>query len=98
MEGKTAVVTGSTSGIGLGIAHHLASKGCNVVLTGLADQTVIDDLIKDFKRYMVFNGTRLSRSEMQFLVRVSISSIHFTSEHTLLSILVESHNCFTFLL
>lgn len=66
MEGKTAVVTGSTSGIGLGIAHHLASKGCNVVLTGLADQTVIDDLIKDFKRYIVFNGTRISRSKIPF--------------------------------
>lgn len=58
MEGKTAVVTGSTTGIGLGIAHHLASKGCNVILTGLADQAVIDDLIKDFKRYIFFNGTR----------------------------------------
>ena len=98
MEGKTAVVTGSTSGIGLGIAHHLASKGCNVVLTGLADQTVIDDLIKDFKRYIVFNGSRISRSKMKFLLRVVTSSMHFTSEHTLLSILVEFHNCFAFLL
>jgi NAD(P)-dependent dehydrogenase (short-subunit alcohol dehydrogenase family) len=71
MEGKTAVVTGSTSGIGLGIAHHLASKGCNVVLTGLADQTVIDDLIKDFKRYIVFNGTRISRLHRQYILRQS---------------------------
>ncbi len=34
---RTAVVTGSTSGIGLGIAHQLASEGCNVVLNSFTD-------------------------------------------------------------
>ena len=34
MEGRTAIVTGSTSGIGLGIAHALAAAGANVVLNG----------------------------------------------------------------
>lgn len=47
LKGKTAVVTGSTSGIGLGIAKVLAAKGCNVVINdhtdsdearGIADQ------------------------------------------------------------
>ncbi|MEP7069744.1 MAG: SDR family NAD(P)-dependent oxidoreductase, partial [Usitatibacter sp.] len=32
--GKAAVVTGSTSGIGLGIARSLARAGCGVVLNG----------------------------------------------------------------
>jgi len=31
--GKTALVTGSTSGIGLGIAHSLASHGANLILS-----------------------------------------------------------------
>jgi 3-hydroxybutyrate dehydrogenase len=34
-KGRTAVVTGSTSGIGLGIAHALAAQGANIVLNGL---------------------------------------------------------------
>src|SRR3974377_999048 len=36
-KGKTALVTGSTSGIGLGIATALAQRGANVVLNGLGD-------------------------------------------------------------
>lgn len=31
---KTAPVTGSTSGIGLGIAKHLAAQGANIILNG----------------------------------------------------------------
>jgi 3-hydroxybutyrate dehydrogenase len=34
---KTAVVTGSTSGIGLAIAHALAASGCNVVVNSFSD-------------------------------------------------------------
>ncbi|WP_028945163.1 3-hydroxybutyrate dehydrogenase [Pseudomonas vranovensis] len=37
LNGKTAVVTGSTSGIGLGIAHVLAQAGANLVLNGFGD-------------------------------------------------------------
>ncbi|AKJ29122.1 3-hydroxybutyrate dehydrogenase [Caldimonas brevitalea] len=37
LEGKTAVVTGSTSGIGLGIALSLARRGANIVLNGFGD-------------------------------------------------------------
>lgn len=37
LEGKTALVTGSTSGIGLGIALSLARQGANVVLNGFGD-------------------------------------------------------------
>ena len=37
LKGRSAVVTGSTSGIGLGIARALAAQGVNVMLNGLAN-------------------------------------------------------------
>ena len=37
LKGKTALVTGSTSGIGLGIAKALAQQGANIVLNGFGD-------------------------------------------------------------
>ena len=37
LKGKTALVTGSTSGIGLGIALALARQGANIVLNGFGD-------------------------------------------------------------
>ena len=44
LTGKTALVTGSTSGIGLGIAKQLAKQGANIVLNGFGDhQTPLAD-------------------------------------------------------
>jgi 3-hydroxybutyrate dehydrogenase len=37
LQGKRALVTGSTQGIGLGIARALAARGCSVLLHGLAE-------------------------------------------------------------
>jgi 3-hydroxybutyrate dehydrogenase len=42
LKAKTAVVTGSTSGIGLGIARALAREGANVVLNGFGDSGEIE--------------------------------------------------------
>jgi 3-hydroxybutyrate dehydrogenase len=42
LEGETAIVTGSTSGIGLGIARALAQRGANVVLNGFGDAGEIE--------------------------------------------------------
>jgi 3-hydroxybutyrate dehydrogenase len=42
LEGKVAIVTGSTSGIGLGIACSLASVGADVMLNGLGDAAQVE--------------------------------------------------------
>lgn len=42
LKGKTALVTGSTSGIGLGIARSLATQGANVMLNGFGDRGEIE--------------------------------------------------------
>ena len=44
LSGKTAIVTGSTSGIGLGIAEALAGKGANIVLNGFGEAVAIEEL------------------------------------------------------
>ncbi|BFZ00206.1 hypothetical protein BsWGS_03245 [Bradybaena similaris] len=49
LKGKVALVTGSSSGIGKGIAQVLASRGCSVVLTGLATDDGIQELLQEFK-------------------------------------------------
>ena len=46
LQGKLALVTGSTSGIGLGMAKALAQRGCNLVINGFGDQAEIDRLVK----------------------------------------------------
>lgn len=44
LAGKSAIVTGSTSGIGLGIARSLAAAGMNVMLNGFGDRKTCEDL------------------------------------------------------
>jgi len=48
--GKTAIVTGSTSGIGLGIATALAGQGANIVLNGFGPADEIEKIVSDLKR------------------------------------------------
>ncbi len=44
LTGKTALVTGSTSGIGLGIAQALAAQGANIVFNGFGEASLIEQL------------------------------------------------------
>ena len=50
LNGKVAVVTGSTSGIGLGIASALAREGADIVLNGFGDAAAIAALRERFGR------------------------------------------------
>ena len=67
LAGKTALVTGSTSGIGLGIARSLASAGANVVLNGFGDAAAIaqarDEVESTFKVQTDYSAADMSRSE-----------------------------------
>jgi len=63
-KGKTAVVTGSTSGIGLGIARKLAEAGCNIMLNGFGQESAIENersrIARDFGVRAAFNPADLS--------------------------------------
>ena len=45
LEGKSAIVTGSTSGIGLSVAGKLASQGANVTINGFGKKSEIDEIV-----------------------------------------------------
>ena len=65
LSGKTAVVTGSTSGIGLGIARAFAEAGANVVINGLGDQQAIDLVCEELGGIsgsrIAYNGANLMK-------------------------------------
>jgi 3-hydroxybutyrate dehydrogenase len=70
LSGKVALVTGSTSGIGLGIARTLAAAGANVVLNGFGEPAQIDELVAEFKsRYGV--TVRHSAADMSKPVEIA---------------------------
>jgi len=50
LKGKNGIVTGSTSGIGLAIAHVLAGQGCNIMLNGMGDKAAIDALVTELPK------------------------------------------------
>lgn len=63
LTGKTAIVTGSTSGIGEGIAIELAKAGANILFNGFGEQAQIDALVKaTAEQYGV--GTAYSGADM----------------------------------
>lgn len=67
LKNKTAVITGSTSGIGLGIARKLAEAGANVVLNGFGDAAQIEatrkQIEKDFGVKANYHGADMTKPE-----------------------------------
>jgi 3-hydroxybutyrate dehydrogenase len=66
LNGKTAIITGSTSGIGLGIAEALAQTGANIVLNGFGDAMEIErtrcDLAQRTGARIVYSPADMSKS------------------------------------
>jgi 3-hydroxybutyrate dehydrogenase len=67
LQGRSAVVTGSTSGIGLGVARALAAEGANVLLNGFGDpgqiETTRAELASTHGVTVAYSGADLMRAE-----------------------------------
>ena len=63
LQGKTALVTGSTSGIGLGIALALAEQGANIVLNGFGDVDGAKAAVAATGAEVDYHGADMSKPE-----------------------------------
>ncbi|MBC7951696.1 MAG: 3-hydroxybutyrate dehydrogenase [Rhodospirillaceae bacterium] len=67
LKGKTAIVTGSTSGIGLGIAQALAAQGAHIMLNGFGDAAEIEalraGLAVQYGVTVLYDGADLSQAD-----------------------------------
>ena len=65
LKGKSALVTGSTSGIGLAIARAMAAQGANITINGFGDKAAIEKeragIEKDFKVKAVYSGADMTK-------------------------------------
>jgi len=67
LKNKVAIITGSTSGIGLGIAKAFAKQGANIMLNGLGDAAEIEkiraDLEKEFGTKVLYHGANMTKPD-----------------------------------
>src|SRR3954447_26606414 len=67
LKGKTAVVTGSTSGIGLAIARAMAQEGANVTINGFGDKAAIEKertgIEKDFSVKAAYSPADMTKPD-----------------------------------
>ena len=78
LKGKTALVTGSTSGIGLGMAEAFAAAGANVVLNGFGDPAEIEKtraaMAEKFGVKVGYSGADMSKpAEIRQMVQDAIA-------------------------
>ena len=80
LKGRSAIVTGSTSGIGLGIAQALAAQGANVLLNGFGNVPEIKKLATRMESEhgvkVIYSGADMSRpAEIQTMVAEAASQL-----------------------
>lgn len=80
LAGKVALVTGSTSGIGLGMATAMAAQGADVMLNGFGDAKLIADLQKNLTQQygvrVLYHGADMSKpAEIEDLMRTTESKL-----------------------
>jgi 3-hydroxybutyrate dehydrogenase len=76
LKGKTALVTGSTSGIGLGIARAMAENGANVVINGFGEPDAIEQeragIEKDFGVKAIYSPADMTKpSEIAAMIAMA---------------------------
>ncbi len=70
LEGKTALVTGSTSGIGLGIAIALAEQGANIIMNGFGEKDAAITQVKALGVEVEYHGADMSKAlEIEDMMR-----------------------------
>ena len=70
LKGKTALVTGSTSGIGLGLAKALAAQGANIVMNGFGEVDAAVVQVKALGVQVSYHGADMSKpTEIEAMVR-----------------------------
>jgi 3-hydroxybutyrate dehydrogenase len=79
LKGKAAVITGSTSGIGLGFAKALAKQGVNLMLNGLGDAAEIEkmrrDLAREFQVKVLYSPANMMHgSEITAMVEEAVTA------------------------
>ena len=80
LQGRVAVVTGSTSGIGLGIAKALAEAGADIMLNGFGDAAAIEALRLDISSgsgvRCAYNGADMSKpAEIEGLIEAATAEL-----------------------
>jgi 3-hydroxybutyrate dehydrogenase len=80
LKGKTALVTGSTSGIGLGIARALAGQGADIVMNGFGDAGQIEKLRAgiegEFKIRAIYSPADMAKpAEIEAMVKEATTKL-----------------------
>lgn len=78
LAGKVALITGSTSGIGLGIAKGFAAAGADVVINGFAAQSEIDAIVEELQAMGVrarYDGADMTKpSEIREMISRTVET------------------------
>jgi 3-hydroxybutyrate dehydrogenase len=80
LNGKAAIVTGSTSGIGLGIARALGGAGANLMLNGFGDAARIEalraGLAEEFGVRVAYSGADMSKpDQVRAMVKAAVDEL-----------------------